>query len=106
MLAKYKKYQVYLLLLSCFFLTVQIPSANGQTRTLKVTVKCNAPEPGVYQLGWGTSRLHIPKKGKPYITFRTITKPVEGKICQSSDNIGIVVFEKNGEVWSYIRESE
>lgn len=106
MLLKFKKYQVYLILLSCTLLGIQIPSVHGQTRSIKVTVKCNAPEPGIYQLGWGTSRLHVPKKGKPYTTFRGTTQPVEGTLCQSSDNIGLVVFKKNGEVWSYVRESE
>lgn len=73
---------------------------------LNFNVDCRSPEAGIYTLGWGTSRLIIPKDGRAYITFRGKSASVDGTICKSGDNIGVVVFRKDGTVWSYIRASE
>lgn len=70
---------------------------------LTVTVKCEPPIPGVYTLGWGTSRLVIPKNGTPYITFRGNTAPVTDTICKSGDGIGVVLFRADGTVWAYVQ---
>lgn len=73
---------------------------------LNFSVDCRSPEAGIYTLGWGTSRLIIPKNGRAYTTFRGKSTSVDGTICKSGDNSGIVVFRKDGTVWSYIRSNE
>ena len=73
---------------------------------LTVNVNCRPAEAGTYTLGWGTSRLIIPKNARPYITFRGKISTVSGTICKSGDNIGLVVFDKDGSVWAYTRVNE
>ncbi|MFZ4557952.1 MAG: hypothetical protein ACOYN8_16430 [Pseudanabaena sp.] len=73
---------------------------------LNFNVDCRSPEAGIYTLGWGTSRLIIPKNGRAYYTFRGKSTAVDGTICKSGDNSGVVLFRKDGTVWSYIRANE
>lgn len=70
---------------------------------LDVKVNCQPAEVGTYTLGWGTSRLVVPKNARPYIVFRGRTASVDGTICKSGDNVGLVVFKKDGTVWAYTR---
>ncbi|PZO36383.1 MAG: hypothetical protein DCF19_21525 [Pseudanabaena frigida] len=73
---------------------------------LNFNVDCRSPEAGIYTLGWGTSRLIIPKNGRAYITFRGKSTAIDGTICKSGDNIGVVVFRQDGTVWAYVRANE
>lgn len=101
---KKKKYAYFVSVLLAI-LAVKATTASETIRSLNLIIKCTPPEPGIYTLGWGTSRLHIPQNGKPYTTFRMERHFVEGNICQSADNIGVVVIDKEGQVWSYFPEN-
>lgn len=62
---------------------------------------CDKPKPGTYWLGWGTARLVVPSKGRPYQYFRNDKYDLPGKYCLSGDNVGVVRTEPNGKTWAY-----
>jgi ABC-type multidrug transport system permease subunit len=86
-----------------FFLGSSFVLTAPHAEALTVTVKCEPPTPGVYTLGWGTSRLVIPAKGQPYTAFRGKQALVKDRICKSGDNSGAILFRADGTVWAYIR---
>ena len=69
---------------------------------IKVSVICNSPDPGTYWLGWGTSRMRVNKNGQISISFRGMVKDVDGTVCKSGDNAGLVHLDSDGLVWAYI----
>lgn len=73
---------------------------------LNVNVNCSPPDPGIYSLGWGASRLIIPSNARPYYTFRGQNKPVADRLCKSGDNSGVIAFRSDGTVWAYVKASE
>ena len=68
----------------------------------KVSVTCNTPDPGTYWLGWGTSRMRVGANGQISITFRGTVHDVEGIVCKSGDNSGLVHLDRDGVPWAYI----
>ncbi len=93
---------IYLTKFVSAFVFVAFAQANQLALGLTVKVECLPPNPGVYTLGWGTSRLVIPEKGKPYYTFRSEKRFVKDTLCKSGDNIGVVAFREDGTVWAYV----
>ena len=87
-------------------LLLNLAPAIQPVSALTVNVNCRPAEAGTYTLGWGTTRLIVPKNARPYITFRGKISTVNGTICKSGDNIGLVVFNKDGTVWAYTRVNE
>ncbi len=90
--------------LSTLFLNL-IPTIQPVS-ALTVNVNCRPAETGTYTLGWGKTRLIVPKNARPYIMFRGKIATVNGTICKSGDNVGLVVFNKDGTVWAYTRVNE
>lgn len=64
-------------------------------------IACEKPKPGTYWLGWGTARLIVPPKGRPYQYFRTEKYDLPGRYCLSGDNAGVIRTEPNGKAWAY-----
>lgn len=81
-------------------ITFALPSA---ANTISVTVNCQPPNPGVYTLGWGTSRLIIPSQGPAYSEFRMRQSEIRGRLCRSGDNSGVINFSDDGSVWAYVQ---
>jgi|GEM_PF-4646357 len=88
--------------ISVFFLNLNLVQANQSVVKLNVNINCRPPDPGVYTLGWGTSRLIIPESGRAYYTFRGQNTIVKDTLCQSGDNSGVVAFRSDGTVWAYV----
>jgi hypothetical protein len=96
----------FLVAVAVAFFYVNIVQAEQSVIAFKATVNCRSPKPGVYTLGWGTSRLTITQNGRSFYTFRTQSKPVEDKLCQAGDNNGVVAFRSDGTVWAYVNSTE
>lgn len=97
---------IYLSTFVSTFVLAAFTQANQIASALTVKIECLPPNPGVYTLGWGTSRLVIPETGKPYYTFRSKKSFVEDQLCKAGDNIGVVAFRSDGTVWAYVRAND
>ena len=95
------KVRLVTVMVATIFLSLAL--ANHSAVALNADVKCRPPEPGMYTLGWGTSRLVIPKEGRPYYTFRMQRTMVVDTLCRSGDNSGVVAFRADGTVWAYVK---
>jgi hypothetical protein len=106
MLLTRSRFQTLIIAIVCFFGILIFSTQLVQAKSLPFQVNCLPPRPGTYSLGWGTSRLIVPKQGQPYGLFRGNTSPNTSTLCKAGDNIGLVAFQKDGTVWAYVQVSE
>ena len=86
------------------FVEVASPAISDSRSRISVEIDCQAPETGLYHVGWGGMRLVVSESEPPHIIFSgSRTKdPIRGLLCKSRASHGLIRITEEGDFLSYV----